>query len=169
MSIDDEIIDRCNRGMLFPLLPEAQGATVRRAMLIGEELYGLLNSPQGDEEWEERIGTLRADLEHFVTSESIHSRYLFLLSPARDSVWEIRSVQNAPSIRVLGLFPAFDVFVATNFAKRAELGGWESLAWKHVKRLARAVWRQVFPAYDPVNTSDVHEVVSGAIDGKFCK
>ena len=68
MSIEDEIKDRCARGMLFPLIPEASGATIRRAMFVGEHLWNLLNSPVGDEEWEERIGNLKADLENFVTA-----------------------------------------------------------------------------------------------------
>ena len=169
MSIDDEIVDRYGRGMLFPLIPIAPGAVVRRAMLIGEDLQSELNSPEGDDAWEERIGKLLADLEHFVTSEEIHCKYLFLLSPASECVWEVRSVRDDPSIRVLGLFAARDVLIATNFAKRAELGAWESLAWKKVKLIARSVWRKIFPAYQPMTFINIHQLVSGAVDGKYVK
>lgn len=169
MSIDDEIIDRCDRGMLFPLIPKAQGAVVRRAMLIGEDLRSELNCPEGDDAWEERIGKLLADLEHFVTGEEIHCKYLFLLSPAKECVWEVRSVRDDPSIRVLGLFAAFDVMIATNFAKRSDLGGWESKEWKKVKLIARSVWRNIFPAYRPLMFTNIHHLVSGAVDGKYLK
>jgi hypothetical protein len=102
MSIEDEILDRVRRGMLWPLQPKAAGATIRRALFVGERLWAELNSPEGDEEWEDRIGRLRADLEIFVTEPSITARYLFLLYPAADAVWEIRSVRDRPSLRVLG-------------------------------------------------------------------
>lgn len=169
MSIDDDVLDRCNRGMLYPLVPLAPGVTIRRAMLICEALHAELNSPEGDDEWEERIGNLQADLEHFITSAQIHSSYLFLLYPSRDCVWEIRSVKESPSMRVLGLFAYRDTFVATNMAKRSDLGGWQSREWKTVKRAARATWNALFYVYPPLNSTDIHTIVSGAIDGKFLK
>jgi len=69
MSIEDEILDRMGRGMLFPLIPKAAGAIVRRAMFIEERLWGELTSPEGDAGWDDRIGRLRADLEVFVVEE----------------------------------------------------------------------------------------------------
>lgn len=169
MSIQDEIMDRTNRGMLYPLLPRARGATIRRAMLVSEELWTDLNSPEGDPEWDERVGKLQADLEVFVTEKSIEPKYLFLLFPATDAVWEIRSVRDNPSIRVMGLFAEKDIFISTNFARREGLGGWQSREWKWVKRMARALWRRIFPAYAPVTTANVKEVCSGASDEIFYK
>ncbi len=169
MSIDAEILDRVRRGMLWPLTPKAAGATIRRAMFIGEHLWNELNSAEGDAEWEDRIGRLRADLELFVTEPTIAPHYLFLLYPAADAVWEIRSVRDQPSVRVLGRFPYTDVFVATNHAKREDLGGWQSRQWKTVKRAAKAIWRQLFPSYDPKITIHVTEVCSGATNGIFYK
>ena len=169
MSIYDEIVDRCERKMLFPIIPKAPGATVRRAMFVGEDLEASLNSPEGDEAWEKRVGYLRADLEHFVTSEEITCKYLFLLSPASDCVWEIRSVQHDPSVRVLGHFAECDVFISTNFALRSDLGVWESAAWKKVKLMARAIWRRLFFLYKPLEFTNINEMVSGAISGKYLK
>src|ERR1051325_10882919 len=91
MSIEDEILDRVRRGMLFPLRPRAAGATIRRAMFVSERLWNELNSPEGDPEWEDRIGRLRADLEVYITESVIAPKYLFLLYPASEGVWEIRS------------------------------------------------------------------------------
>jgi hypothetical protein len=169
MSIEDEIDDCVRRGRLFPLAPKAAGATIRRAMFVAEKLWNELNSPEGDAEWEERIGRLRADLELFVTEQVISPHYLFLLYPSADAVWEIRSVRDRPSLRVLGLFPDMDVFISTNHARREELGGWQSREWKEIKRTARAVWRQLFPTYQPIVTADVGEVCSGAVNEIFYK
>lgn len=169
MSIEDEILERNARGMLFPLSPLAPGTTAKRSMFVEERLWKLLQSPEGDDEWEKRVAYLRADLEVFVTGEVIGPKYLFLLYPARDAVWEIRSVQEEPSIRVLGFFPKKDVYVAATFALREELGGWQSREWKTVKRFAAAVWRKLFPSYRPITTTKVEEVVTGALDGKYFK
>lgn len=169
MSIEDEIVDRCDRGMLFPLLPKAAGATTRRAMFIEEGLWAELNSSEGDPVWDERIGRLRADLEIFVTEEEITPKYLFRLFPKLDRVWEIRSIQEKPSIRVLGLFPLKDVFVSTNYALREALEGWQSRAWRDVKKMALAMWRKLFLTYRAVETTNVKDVCSGASDGVFYK
>lgn len=169
MSIADEIVDRVDREMLFAIIPKARGATIRRAMFVGEELWNEINSPEGDEEWEERIGKLRADLEVFVTERTITPKYLFLLYPAADAVWEIRSTKDDPSLRVLGLFALKDVFVSTNYARREDLKGWQDRTWKDVKRLAATVWRRLFFSYRPQITAKVKEVCSGASDDIFYK
>jgi hypothetical protein len=169
MSIDDEILDRCRRGMLFPLRPLARGMAIRRAMFVSEGLNAILTSPEGDPSWELRIAQLQADLEVFVEGRSIDPKYLFLLYPMRDGVWEIRSVRDRPSIRVLGLFACKDVFIATNHALREDLGDWNSREWKAVQREARAEWRRLFGAYDPQITTDIRELVTGALDGKYFK
>jgi hypothetical protein len=169
MSIDVEIVDQCARGMLFPVSPWAHGTSSVRAMFVEERLWGLLHSPEGDEDWEKRIGYLQADLDDFVTGEPIRPKYLFLLSPSRDAIWEIRSVQEDPSIRVLGKFAKIDVYIATNFALRGELGGWESKEWREAKRFAGAVWRKIFPTYPSIVTTDVNDVVTGAINGRYFK
>jgi hypothetical protein len=170
MSIHDEILDRYERKALFPVLPKARGATIRRALFVNEAVHVLLNSPEGeDEEWERRIANLQADLEVFVEARSIAPSYLFLLYPCRDAVWEIRSTRPKPSIRVLCLFAWQDVLIATSHALREELGGWQSREWKIVKRDARAGWRRLFPTYDPQITTDPKSIVTGAQDGKYFK
>jgi len=72
-------------------------------MFVNEDLHNVLESPEGDQQWERRIAELRADLEVFVEARTIDPKYLFRLYPARDGVWEIRSVRENPSIRVLGV------------------------------------------------------------------
>jgi hypothetical protein len=169
MSIEDDIVHRTANGMLFPLLPFAKGVTPIRAMFVGRKLWEMLESDEGDSAWERRVGELRADLEQFVASEWLTPKYLFLLDPSADGVWEIRSVGTDPSLRVLGLFAAKDIYIAGDVALREDLGAWNSRAWKQVKRNARAIWRQLFSAYNPIVTINVHDVVTGAINGKYFK
>lgn len=169
MSILDVIVARVNAGMLYPLIPRAAGSAPKRAMLIAEDLWTFLHEPDPDPEWEDRKGFLQADLEVFAEGQTIGPKYLFLLYPAREAVWEIRSGRPDPSIRVLGRFITKDVFVATNYARRDELGGWQSRRWRDVKLMSRTVWTNLFHPYQPRITSDVNQVVSGALNGKYFK
>jgi hypothetical protein len=138
-------------------------------MLIAEELWNFLHEPGEDQELEARKGFLEADLEVFAESHLIGPKYLFLLYPAREAVWEIRSARPDPSIRVLGRFVTRDVFVATNYAMRDELGGWQSRQWRDVKLMSRTVWRNLFHNYQPLLTTNVNDVVTGAINGRYFK
>jgi hypothetical protein len=169
MSIAAILKDRIERGMLHLLTPRAAGEAIRRVMVISDRLYSVLHSPTGAPEWEQRVGALQADLEIFVSSAQIHPSYLFQLYPRSKAVWEIRSVQDNPSIRVFGLFAQKDVFVATNFALRSDLGGWESAEWKQARRNATVEWMGLFHQFKPLRHNSIHALVTGAIDGKYFK
>jgi hypothetical protein len=169
MSIDDEIIDRWQRGMLRPLLPRARGSAGERAMFVCESMWEELNRTYEDWEHERRLGALQAHLEVFSSGEPIGPKYLFLLYPAQDGVWEIRHPEDYPSLRVLGLFARKDVFIAMDLVRRDELGGWQDRRWKEVKRRAAARWRGVFFTEPPLITTQISDVVSGADDGIYYK
>lgn len=169
MSIHDLIRDRVAKGMLYPVIPKAAGTSPQRAMFVSEDVWNVLSTEHDDEDMEARLGQLQADLELFVEGRQIDPRYLFLLYPASEGVWEIRSLRPAPSIRVLGFFADKDVFVATNMALREELGGWQSRQWKDVKRLARTRWRHLFHAYQPLLSTDISTLATGTINGKYFK
>jgi len=167
MSIEEVILDRVKRKMLYPLWPKRKGDTSRRALLLSEEVFAALTAERADPDDKYRFGVLRADLEHFVTSERIDGKYLFHLYPSRDAVWEIRSVREEPSIRVLGFLAAYDVFVAMTHVRREDLGGWQSREWKQIKRRAGAQWRAMFEPYKPRSGTNPADHVSGVLSGKF--
>jgi hypothetical protein len=152
---------------LFELEPMPHREKRLRSMYLSSELYqGISNPPPDDTE---RFARLEADLATFVTSPTIDPGYLKGLWPRRDGIWAIRSVRPSPSIRVLGLFAEKDRFVATNYAVRSELGGFESKQWREAKRRAGVIWRRLFPTY-PFNSSrEVNDLFTGAINGNYCK
>lgn len=169
MSIEDLIAHKVGAGMLFPLVPRAAGSAPRRAMFVSEDIWSLLSTEHQDDDMEDRLGILQADLEQFAEGRTIDPKYLFLLYPATEGVWEIRSLRPDPSIRVLGFFAKRDVFIATNLALRENLGGWESREWKDIKRLARTRWGHLFHTYNPMVSTNLSELVTGTIDGKYFK
>lgn len=169
MSIIGLLSSRVAEGRLFILTPRAAGTSPKRLMLVAADLWKFLREPGSDDEWEDRKGFLLADLEVFADGAPIGPKYLFLLSPAREAVWEIRSVRPSPSIRVLGRFVAKDLFVATNFALRDQLGGWRSRQWRDARVKSRVVWNHLFHPYQPLVSRKIDDVVSGAIDGRYFK
>lgn len=166
MSIRDLIQDAVKAGELTLFKPLAPGSTIRRTLLMTRGICDFLEA-EDDEEQIERCAHLQADLERFVSGGAIGPKFLFLLYPASSCVWEIRSVQPSPSIRVLGLFPERDIFIATNIALREQLGGWESRAWRDVRVEAATIWRRLFLTYQPLGGAEIHDKVTGANDGNY--
>lgn len=167
MSMRDALRWRVEEKRLHPLPMLVPWSTPVRAMLVTSEILDLLSGPWDDDIKETRAGRLHADLETFVTGDHVTHRYLKRLSPARDRCWEIRSVSDDPSIRVLGAIAEQNVFIAINFARREDLGGWRDRRWRDFKEECKAQWRNLFHPYEPMAASVIHDVVSGAIDGRY--
>lgn len=165
MSIREEIWNQISEGRLMELRPRA-GYPIRQ-MYIETSLYEEIVAEIDDLKKMDRYTKLEADLAEFITSPTIHPNYLYLLSPTRDNVWEIRSVQPKPQLRVFGMFAAKDCFIATHHEYRDTLGVFDSKSWKTEKRRAIAIWRKLFNSYQPLNSKDVDKLFTGAINGKY--
>lgn len=158
-------VDSGRLALLTPLSPRAMK---RRAMYVTDDIRRMLEGETLDEITEERFGRLRADLETFVTEEDLYPHYLYWLTPRGDLVWEIRSIADEPTLRVLGRFITRDVFVALTVEERSELGKWESLSWRRAKRTAIQRWGALFNI-PPLGGQNQDDFFSGAIPGKYWK
>jgi hypothetical protein len=179
MSISDEIDSHVRQGRLFPLLPMMPPAPgVRpRQMFLGTSVMRLLAGPWNSQEWEERCGSLHADLDRFVQGGLIpvaerpflrgKTAYMRQLFRWREQVWEIRSRDPQPGIRVLGRFADTDVFIALNWFYRTELGGPASKAWRDAIVGCKTEWRNLFPAYEPKPSGDGHDYPTACISNTY--
>jgi hypothetical protein len=167
MSIRDVVAHKISIGMLHELPRRVHWITPYRAMLITPRLQDYLLGPWESIEEEDRAGRLWADLEVFVGGHTIDPKYLRRLYPARDEVWEIRSIRDDPSIRVVGGFVEKDFFVATNHAHRSELGGWQSRPWRDFKQSCKGDWNNLFHTYPRHSGASIHDYISNALDGKY--
>lgn len=167
MSILQSIAWRLDEGSIRPLVPLPKKAPRLRTMYLTSEVFEAINRERTDESEIERYAKMEADLGSFITSKTLDSKYLYLLSPTRDSVWEIRTVRPDPGIRTLGLFAGKNIFIATNYVSRDQLPGWNTPEWRAAKKRAQACWRNLFPGYEPLRSKDIHELIDGAIDGKY--
>lgn len=154
-------------GRLF-LLPPAMSRVVR-PMFVSPEIRNLVFGPWDDPNWADRCGLLRADFDRFITGGRIaiaarpyqaRSAYMAQLDQPRDEVWEIRSRDPEPSIRVFGRFALTNWFVALTWSKRADLKGPESREWRDAIEACKAEWRKLFPTYNPRMGDHVHDYIS---------
>lgn len=160
MSIENEIRARRREGRLFLVRSRAPAASVRRPLFVTEELWRRLNGPWLDKAEMERWNSLWADLDRFVEGRPIDPGYLYWLTPKRDLVFEIKSVRPSPSLRVFVRFAMEDVLVATHYAERPRLGGWGNKRWRDEVVRSRAIWRALFPSYEPLSGKTIHDFIT---------
>jgi hypothetical protein len=166
MSIRDEIISRVKEGRLFEIEPFVPGER-SRVIFACKNVRDIVFGPWEFSDDEIRFGKLRADLDHFssggfvVVSTGRHNIcFMKHLSPKRDEVWEIRSRAPRPSIRVFGSFATVDVFIATNWGYREDLGGVCDRNWRDALVRCKSNWRNLFPSYNPVSGEKIDDYIS---------
>ncbi|HSH87276.1 MAG TPA: hypothetical protein VK958_08530 [Methylophilus sp.] len=169
MSISDEITNRVSEQRLFklaPLMPPSFGSILRQ-VYVSEEINNILTGPWEDPLWGERCGYLHADLDRFINGEIIAvaerpfrkgaTAYIKQLYKRSEEVWEIRSRDPKPGIRVFGRFAEKDTFVALTLWNRTDLGGPESRAWRDAIVGCKTEWRNLFPAHEPITDENIND------------
>ena len=171
MSMRDQINQCLAEGRLFQVFPMLPGSRVSRVLLASPEIYRLVTGPWSDESEEIRCGRLWADFDRFVEGRLIsvaldnpyhkpRTTYLARMDPGGDEVWEIRSRDPRPAMRIFGRFAEKDVFVALNWDYRANLGGPGSEPFKIEMRRCKAKWRQCVPTYPAFSGATVDDYSS---------
>lgn len=160
MSIYDGLLSWVNDGELFEFQPQMPGTLAMRRMFASKEVNAL---PWG----EDRYARLRADLDRFTQGDIIAVRfppsksveaYLALLEPADERIWEIRSTQPEPQLRVFGHFAQADTFIALKCGERKDFETEED--WKLTFKGCQTEWRRLLPAYEPVAGTNIHDYIT---------
>lgn len=174
MSIRTWIGELVTQERLFELKPVFPGEPVRRPMFLSEEVHRIIEGPWPDAKAASRCNQLRADLENFVVGREIGlcvrpfeagAAHMGLLDPVGDGIWDVRSQDPKPGLRVLGCFAEKDIFLGLLVASRSQrvgyiprgpLGDRDSQEWKDIIRATKACWRSLMATYQPVvgNTID---------------
>jgi len=174
MSIRDEIKsleghERLHR--LRPIVPLPRQRKIR-TIYVSEEINAKIVGPWNDRRDEYRSGRAHADLLAFTYRDPLvvarrprqgGASYMSRLMPPRDEVWDIRCVDPAPGIRVLGRFAERDVFIGLTWEMRLALKKFGSREWRDAILRATHVWRQLFPVYDPLMGDYFADYISDAV------
>lgn len=167
-----------SEGRLFELRPRMPDDPIERSMFVSEEIWRLVQGPWAGDEMAGRCGLLRADMEQFVSGRVVgvcltpysakHALFGLLDAPA-DGIWDFRSVDPSPGLRLFGAFAATDVFVALTCAPRSvpveylartPLGKAQSREWAKAIRECKAEWRKLFQPYQPHTGGKASDFVS---------
>ena len=120
MSIRTIIRDRESERRIEQLPHVFLGTRTPRVIYLVKDVFDQIMGPWPDPSIATCMGILRADLDRFLENGRIiagHRRsrhaYMKRLDPGRDEVWEIRSRDPEPELRVFGRFAETDVFIGT--------------------------------------------------------
>jgi hypothetical protein len=172
MSIRDQIAARFDEGRLRQMVPTLPHDPVERHLFVSKEISDLVDGPWADAEWEVRCNRLRMDFDVFIRGDVItvaeqcykaQTAYMARLFPGHDEVWEIRSRDPKPSLRIFGRFTEEDVFVALTWSDRKSLGPKGSPEWAKAIRACKAEWRKCFPAYEPMSGKMLDEYATNSV------
>lgn len=175
MSIRDEIKARCDEGRLCKISPAMPTSPEVRVLYVCPEINRLLVvGPWADPKQEVRWGRLRADLDFFIEGGLVQvptdprragNAYMAQLQPASDEVWEIRSRDPKPSLRIFGRFAERDLFIALGWNERPMLGAPTrhedgTTPWRDAMVRCITDWRNLFYAYPPLTGSYPYDYLS---------
>ncbi len=170
MSIGIEISNRVAENRLILVRAKIESTISHRTIYAAPLLHRPLWGPWNDQEEEQRMGRLHADLDFFssgglitVTTGSHKYAYMKKLDNLDEEVWEIRSRDPKLSLRVFGRFAETDTFVATHACDRAYLGAPKSKEWRDEFERCKVEWRKLFPSYNPLKGNNVYDYISADV------
>ena len=170
MSIEDEIRGRVAEGRLRRLVAVMHRSPDRRQTYMAPAVAQAVDGPWESTALEAMCGQARARLEGFMGGDLIVARMppskniktlLALLDPAGKNIWEFRIDGKSGGIRIFGRFAAKDVFVATNWKPRRWLKD-DKRRWRDEIITCRTEWANLFPAYEPMRGTTIHDYISNA-------
>ncbi len=158
------------------------GDAKTRTVLMSYEINSMVNGPWPDGPMGNRCARLRAELENFVSGEPItvcwnpfearDTHQMGRLDKVADEIWDYRSVDPKPGLRIFCRFAERDVLVALTCSPRSVPVSWlprlpllkgVSNEWKIAKRECRAEWAKLFPTYAPISGEHVNDYITNAV------
>jgi hypothetical protein len=182
MSIREWIGEMVACHCLHPLEPVLKSDPIAREMYLSAEVFALIDGPWGSSQEARRCNKLRADLEAFVTGRrrticvrpfKARNDQMALLDPVSNGVWDIRSQNPAPGLRIFGMFAAKDVFLAlipaarskpVDYLSRGPFEGKDDPAWGEVITETKDLWRRTMSTYQPVSGDNADDYFSQGYD-----
>ena len=175
MSIHDLIDSHIAAGKLHRIEAMADDS-VSRSMVVSTEINTLLVGPWRSQSSENRAMRLLADLEHFVSGkqvsvslEGFHHKtaYFGRLDKPEHEIWDIRSRDPKPGLRIFGRFADINFFVGLIWRPRSvewedkmPLGSGKSIEWDIEKIQCESAWNNLFPKSPPIHGGKICDYIS---------
>jgi hypothetical protein len=171
MSIRACINERIAEGRLFRLAPALPSDPHERTMILSKEVNALIVGPWSDQKWANRCHRLRANLEEFIKGETLtvgliphehRDAYMGRLERPIDEVWDIRSRDPKPGLRVLGRFSERNTFIALHWGLRKDFS--DPSRWRFAIAETKGRWNRLLAPYEPpfYGQEDLHAYLDNA-------
>jgi hypothetical protein len=173
MLLEEESRKPCQDERLVHLQPTIPGLRQRRKVYLREALHTILTAgPWATPKDERKWNVLRFWFDHFSDGKRIYVRErprakkstadMAQLEPWTDEIWEVRSIDPDPSIRVFGSFIKKDVFVGLTWSLRKELNGYGGPKWLQAIQLYKSEWKSLFDCR-PISGEYPNDYLSEAV------
>ena len=117
----------------------------------------LLAPPRGETD---QFADLYEDLRSFVANEQVTPMQIKGLSDGDCGVWELKSFEIEPPMRVLGCFAEKSTFIGLSLKYRVDLDGtWDSAISEVLEK-----WRTLFHPSERLKTRLIRKLFTGATD-----
>ena len=151
--------------------PQMVGTTSRRhfflVLNISQRLEAALYGKSG---YDKRLAMLLQDIDTFTAGQIVSfgnhpyakdkSAFIARTSPEEFGIFDIRSNNPSPALRLFGAFAEVDTFVGLTIRVRKELGGKAEPKFDDAVTEAALLWNRLFPDNKPFNRLDPRELVS---------
>jgi hypothetical protein len=144
------------------------GGPERRTVLLSPEMNKLVCGPWENSDTGARFARLRAELENILAGERLvvcwtpgkgrHNHQIGRLDPPEDNIFDIRSLDPSPGLRVIFHFAEKDVLFTHSCYPRSRSVSWfdsmplldrRSKHWSRAIKDSKQNWSMLFPKYDP--------------------
>jgi hypothetical protein len=167
MSIREQIQTAINEGWLVNMPPTLPSVPHSRILLVCRGLSDAIETDLNNPAKAVRTAQLLSTFDTYLGGGLItvggrkhKAAYMKRLEPESEEVWEIRSVDPRPSIRVFGRFAEPDVFVATNMGFRTDLGGFNSKEFLRAVSACKREWRRSFHTWPPYSGIYINDYIT---------
>ena len=158
------------------------GPSEARTVLMTSEIADLICGPWPDSVMGDRCARLRANLETFLAGARMtvcwapykgrDHHQLGRLHPIGDGVWDLRSVDPSPGLRLFFCLAEKDVMIVficsprsvpVPWLQRPPLGARQSKLWKQAQSECKRQWKHIFPAHTPLVSENPDDCISNTV------
>jgi hypothetical protein len=174
MSIRERIKQHVASGELVHAPHSLPSVRAGRYLFMVKEMWEAVDgSLSGNGIHDLRLGKLRADFDRFVSGQELTigdhpldkgiNAFMARTHPVQDGVFDIRSQDPSPGIRVFGCFSEKNTFIALIWRCRKDLGSRNERAFDQAILAAQREWNRLFDPLKPLYSEDIHDHLSTKI------
>lgn len=148
-----------------------RGVSSRRHFFLEASLHRRLEQAMaGSSKEDARLAMLYADVERFTSGQVItvgvnpyekdRTAYMARTEPVQEGIFDLRSQDPSPAIRLFGAFCEIDVFLGLTWRWRNELGGRNERAFDFAVMEAMKVWDALLPDCRRLFSDNIEDYIS---------